>query len=269
MAIDLPPKPELWLPPKPAIIRSVSAEDAALVRAARREHTREGNFLPGWFPAGAAGISGGPSVIMTVLTQTTTSTANTIIAPASIIAGDLLMLFDWATGGSGGAPTSVYPSTFTGIQTNATTEGGADRRGNMSYKVAAGTEGGTTITGMNGSSSNRKIMVRFRFNIPLASVSVVSQGGTLSNANQAAQTRAAATAPYIVVGHWGCEDTITSRTFTIGGVDAKDEEFTTGATQYAAYHFFNTVATPASVVVDSNDDGEDNLLQSAAIQLTI
>lgn len=37
MPLDIPPKPELWLPPKPAIIRSISDEDRALMRAAKAD----------------------------------------------------------------------------------------------------------------------------------------------------------------------------------------------------------------------------------------
>jgi len=51
MSIDVPPK--LWVPAKPAVIRSAPA-DVALVRKLRREH--RANLMPGWFPAGAMAV---------------------------------------------------------------------------------------------------------------------------------------------------------------------------------------------------------------------
>lgn len=45
MPLDLPPKPDLWLPPKPAIVHASSL--------------REASFLPGMFPGVVMGAAGG------------------------------------------------------------------------------------------------------------------------------------------------------------------------------------------------------------------
>jgi hypothetical protein len=44
MPLDLPPKPELWLPPKPAIVRAASLKEVA-------RSTKQASFLPGMFPS--------------------------------------------------------------------------------------------------------------------------------------------------------------------------------------------------------------------------
>lgn len=57
MPLDLPPKAELWLPPKPAIVRAVARDDAALVRPARFDCVRGAFPMPVFCPAGVLAVS--------------------------------------------------------------------------------------------------------------------------------------------------------------------------------------------------------------------
>jgi hypothetical protein len=86
------------------------------------------------------------------------SDTSTIIVPSGVQAGDFMALFDIAFNTSG-TPTQVTPSGFTqDVEAN-----GNQRRINTSYKqVLSSAEAGTTLTGMNGTSSNNKILWVFR-----------------------------------------------------------------------------------------------------------
>lgn len=89
--------------------------------------------------------------------------------PSGVMAGDLLLFFDFAHNGGGGPPVAVIPagtSNTNNISVNLD-------RAMLSYKIAIGTESGTLI-GMNGDSSNKKACILFRASVPLSSVLVFS-----------------------------------------------------------------------------------------------
>lgn len=73
MAIDVPPQPALWLPPKPAIITRASAEDLALIRSARREHRRASFPFPVFMPGSKVPVTGGYRNYYTDLTSGSSS----------------------------------------------------------------------------------------------------------------------------------------------------------------------------------------------------
>lgn len=230
------------------------------------------NFLPGWnsgFIAAAARL--------TQITQVLSATSNesaTITAPVGIQAGDLLVMLDYA-GALGPLPTEVIPTGFTSIASITT----GTQRFIASYKLADGTEGGTSITGMNPSTLDgnaTKIMAVFRGNIPATLITLVDVGSEITTGNPAAQTVTAATgvAPLVVIGAYGCGPSglVNPRTFTVGGSPAKDGElnaFADGAYSdvdaWLAWKIYN--ASPADVVVDM-DDESTNALVSAYLQMS-
>ena len=59
MALDVPPQPALWLPPKPAIITRASADDLALIRSARKEQRRASFPFPVFLPGSKPPVTGG------------------------------------------------------------------------------------------------------------------------------------------------------------------------------------------------------------------
>src|SRR5262249_61518654 len=68
-----------------------------------------------------------------------------------------------------GAPVSAPPGGYTQILDIAGA-GNNSARGIASYKIAAGTEGGTGVGGMNGGVFNNKQMFVFRGNRPILTV---------------------------------------------------------------------------------------------------
>lgn len=108
-------------------------------------------------------------------------------------AGDLIIFFDAA--GVTVQPTHAVPSGFTEI--GRVVSGDAFWRWIVSYKIAAGTEGGTTITGMTTGGVRRPTLAVFRKQSPILSVSVHDvDTGTAS----ASTGSSAANVPYVVIG---------------------------------------------------------------------
>lgn len=154
-------------------------------------------FLPGWHPAPGKQLLRSISLI-----SRTYGLGATVAAPADIRFGDLLLFFNSADGYS--SNNGTIPAGFTSI--NQDNDSGTDYQFNSSYKLAAGSEGGTNITGLAaGISLARTALVVFRGNIPFRSASVgglqqESIGGG-NPGNQAVNT-AGASVPFIDVG-WG------------------------------------------------------------------
>lgn len=221
------------------------------------------NFLPGWFPGGAA-AAGRLTTITQVLSAT--SVATTITAPSGIQAGDLIVMYDYAFG-IYGVPGDVPPSGFTVIS-NLTD--GSNNRAIAAYKLADGTEGGTSITGMTGSSPSAKAIYVFRGNIRAKTATVGDVGATQTSGNNAAQVVnvAAVLPPLIVLAFYGSNGSIDPRTFS-PAKDGEIESFNDGtygdAECWIAFKIYNL--SPADTTVDIDDEGDENTLQSCYIQL--
>lgn len=211
--------------------------------------------------AGAAALLAGGRRIA-FFASSTSSGAN-ITAPANIIAGDIIVLADFADNGSG-IPSKVIPTGFTEISSQGLT----DSRGTLSYKLAAGTEGSSSITGQNGDFTNNKVMCVFR--AYASSLTLGGAIGTISDGNPSGQTITASggTAPLVVLGMYagyanGSSGVIDPRTFTISAVAAKDDERNfNGADNediWLAWKIVNS-GTPADVVIDMDDEGIRNCL---------
>ena len=192
-------------------------------------------------------------------TDSATSTAATITAPASINSGDLLILHDVAHGGAS-TPTSVIPSGFTSIVDTDITK----LKSILSYKIADGTEDGASLTGMNGSDFNAKGLYQFRGDIPITSVnlSTVNSEATAGNPSSQNVSASGGTSPLIVIGAYGTSNAagVDPRTFS----PAKDGEISGSVEQYLAYKIYNS--SPADVSIDMDDEGAANILYSLYIE---
>jgi hypothetical protein len=229
------------------------------------------NFLPGWNP-GFIAAGGKLTTIAQVLSATSVESA-TITAPVGIRAGDLIVMLDVAFGTSPVA--EVIPTGFTPIVTSSS---GANFRAVLSYKLATGTEGGTSITGMtetNLDGTFGKMIYVFRGNVPATLITVADAAAEFTTGNPAAQTVNASGgfAPLVVLGCYGCgpNGLVNPRTFTVAGIAAKDGEinaFADGAytdtDAWLAYKIYNIA--PADVVIDMDDEAT-NVLMSAYIQM--
>lgn len=170
-------------------------------------------------------------------------------APADIREGDLLVLYEYvATGGA-----ATIPSGFTTIHSNAISGG---TRATSSYKIADGTEGGSTLSTTTSGGQNDKILYVFRGNVPIRQVVAVHSGHQDANGNPAAVVVASGSGrvPMVVIGGFGSTGAPNSRTMSptedgsAGGTNA-------GQSLYKIYNFANT---PADVTVDMGDNGNQN-----------
>jgi len=227
---------DLWIPPKPAIIRPA---EPSFVKA---------SFLPGMFPGFIA--SAADALTLEFVTSTN-SEATTITAPATVNAGDLLVLFDLALGIL--IPTAVTPTGFTNVANFASSSA---LRGMVSYKIAVGTEDGATITGMDGQSNERKQLLQFRGSSPIATVTPSTFNGQGTTGNPTAQNVVASggTAPLIVVAMYGSQSPIDPRTFS----PAADAEISTNVNLYVKYRI--DALTGLDTSVDMDDEGNQALI---------
>lgn len=222
------------------------------------------NFLPGWSHGFVAGRTP-----LTTITQvlSATSTGSTISVPSGVQAGDLIVLFDAAGSSNTSIPTQVIPSGFTSIVDNTlVASGAAGQRNTLSYKIASGTEGSTSLTGMNGSNNNRKALLVFRGNVPAAIATVGDAAGQATDGNPSEQivNASGGVAPLVVIGTWSLfpvGGTVDPRSFS----PAKDGEINPTAQMYMAWKIYNTA--PADVSVDMTDEGAGNTLQSCYIEM--
>ncbi len=187
----------------------------------------------------------------------TTSTGADITAPASIIAGDLLVLVQRGRNATG-TPAGVVPGDFTEVGTGP--DGGTSHA-SIAYKIADGTESSGVFTGIDGDANDSKFMWQYRANAPIISLSVSTLiNGGVTSANPGPQTLTASGGTGIVLG-------ITSF-FTnngLGNVDPRttsitpDHEATDGGG--AAYsHDYIQESSPQDYTWDMDDEGNNNLL---------
>lgn len=224
------------------------------------------NFLPGWFPAAvAASGAAAPLTELDFLTSASVADSTTITGPATIQAGDLLVISDVVYLKSG-TPTSVVPADFTAAQ-NFT---GVNGRLILSYKIATGAEASASITGMtmNGTTLfGSKIMFVFRGNTPITTASDASGGAEGTTGNPAAQNVAASggTPPLVILAAYATRGAIDPRTFS----PAKDGELQRTAINsvdhWLAYRIYETA--PANTSIDMDDEGGNNILVSRYIQV--
>lgn len=186
-----------------------------------------------------------------------TSTASTITAPASINAGDLIVIAD-AGANAGTAVTLVTPTGFTALASfNPSGTSGMV----VSYKKAVGTEGGTSITGIN-ATTNRKALAVFR-DSPAASVitpSTVNSEGTTGDPVAQNVTASGGTAPLVVIGAYFSSGGVTGQSFT----PASDGDISPNTGLHLSYKIYNS--SPQNTTIDEGDGGT-NGLASCYIQM--
>lgn len=109
---------------------------------------------------------------------TATSTTDAVVAPGDVRPGDILVMFD-APDSTGSINTASVPAGFT-ILVNRPSSGWPTKVV-ASFRVCDGSEGGTTISGMNGDETNAKILLQVRGNIRLTGCSVYDLKTAQSN----------------------------------------------------------------------------------------
>jgi hypothetical protein len=198
-----------------------------------------------------------------VLVDSAQSSATTITIPATAQAGDVAILFDVAINPTLNAtpPTDVVPTGWTGI----ITESGSITRARISRKILAAGEPGSSITGMNGLSSDDKVMLVFRNTSAITAVSAEDWAVEITTGNPASQTVNASgqTAPLIVFG----------MAFISGGTGAFSTQSPsfdatiTGADEDILLGYKIYESSPANHTVDMNDLGNINVLASGFLEV--
>ncbi len=200
---------------------------------------------------------------ITAFNSSTSFDSSTLTLPASIQAGDLIVFSDRAVNTSG-IPTTAVPSNFTSIDNISLT----NARAILSYKLATGGEGGTSITGMSGTSTSSKLCYVFRGNKPATTITVSTPNSQITDGNPTAQSVNASggVAPLVIIGAysvWSAQ--INPRTFTVAGSPAKDGEITDATDHYLAYKIYNS--SPQNASIDMDDEEDRNALQSCWIEM--
>ena len=208
------------------------------------------SFLPGMTGAMSGFVD--RSISATVLSAS--STTSTIVIPAAAAIGDLAVLFDYAEGS--GLPTDVVPTNWTGLVT-ATVD---NFRIRCSRKVLVGGDPGATITGMNGSVGNDKVMLVFRPSSAIATVTPSTWLAEVTLGNPASQAISASgqAVPIIVFGCAAINGGTAAFSTASPAFDA--EVAKAQADIIAGYKIYNS--GPANHTIDMNDLGDSNGLAS-------
>lgn len=222
------------------------------------------SFMPGMFPGiAAAGAAAAPTLDTITQVLSAISTNNTITWPATLASGDLAVLFDAAVNSTTPTPSTVVPTGFSSI---INSNDGSSARNICSYKILTGSESGS-LTGMNGGTNNRKVMLVFRGNIAITSVTIVSPSGQVTSANPTAQVVSSlgVLPPLITFGAYSTQAgaTVSPRNFT----PAKDSELGPNNACWLAWKIYNAADTPADITIDMDDEGDFNGLQSFSLEL--
>lgn len=191
-----------------------------------------------------------------------TSTTSTITAPSDLQAGDFLLLFDCAST-SLSPPTVVTPTGWTALDSQS----GTSMTDAMSYKIADGTEAGSSITGMNGGYSNRKLLVVFRGNVPFIAATIQSKVKqiTASNPTSKTITSGSATTSILVIASWS--DQIDSNDISPRTQSPTMTEVNNTTHQYIGWiPYYSSGWTDQTF--DMDDEGADNALMGCYIELT-
>lgn len=177
-----------------------------------------------------------------------TADAAGVTMPASVAANDIAIFVDCAFDGDGTPPSTVTPSGFALIGSSVSSNlpsDGLSVRANISRKVLAGSEGGSTITGMTGTNSSNKAILVFR--------PTVGTWGTVSSVNAVAQdsdpgdqTVTVGAAPGLVIAWASIDGAVTDLTMypsADGTVSMGSPTLIVGYIIYNAGAANNTVST--------------------------
>jgi len=199
------------------------------------------------------------SSVPITLFASATSITSTLTAPANILAGDLLVFTQYVPNQSSG----TVPSGFT--QLVLTESSAVDHR--TSYKRAAGTEGGTSISAMSGSDYATVLLV-FRGG-SWSSVLTGTWNSEGTDTNPASQTVTSQTGQVIVLGCAGARATAANISFSTaspafdGTVSARDAS---GDAVTIGYKIYNNGSS--SHTIDVGDNGDRNTFHSGYLKLS-
>lgn len=194
-----------------------------------------------------------------IQSSTLANPATDIVVPSGVIAGDLLVFHNMGRS----SLAAVAPSGFTLINAESRTDAGSTLTISLYYKVAVGTESGTTLTGMADQSDNAIELLHFRASEPIASITAGDVEGYASAGVSALTCSASAgTPPLVVLGTYVDGDS--SGLGTISMSPAEDDTVGVSSFSKIKYKIYND--SPQDTVVDMADTGNFNGSQACYLQ---
>lgn len=194
------------------------------------------------------------------------STSNVVTIPASVLPGDLLVFYQYTSGGSI-VTTAITPTGFTSIATDQDdVSGSATIAVGLSYKIATAADASASVNGLN-DSIDRKVLVVFRADVPITNVLVAGGSALYATANPVALTsvgNSGKPTPYVVVGAFGSSGVISPRTWSVG----PDGEATPATSVYLGWKIQNADVPNVNVQIDMDDEGNWNYLAIAALSVS-
>lgn len=274
MDLHPPPKPGLWVPPRPAIIR---ATDVPKSPAAARGIGHNGG--PAWLEEekrhreamlmlsqlnGFGSRRRSSIITVAFLTSANATSGATINVPGTALAGDFGVVFQLSRSTASTIPTLVNPSGWQNDSTGTATIGTNGYRSMISSKILVSGDVGATLTGMNGNSFNDKFILIFRGSSAFTSYTATGPNAeTTANAPTAQALNASTETPPMVLLAFA--DSATSVTFS-GTMSTSGTPVTTGSAWLAAiYELFNS--SPADRTIGVADSGTYNSLSSIIYEL--
>ena len=179
--------------------------------------------------------------------DTGSSTSSTIAIPSGVQVGDAIILFDYAIGSS---PALVTPAGFKAIGTDSSASAALV----LSVRIAESGDAGATVTGMNGSTSNKKSIAVVRgssgpyYNFQATwddASGAISLGGTIASPP--------VVAPVLSIGFAGSTGTATTSGTVVSGGTAF-----VNTTSFKAYWRFDSDARGSSLTFNLADGGTRN-----------
>ena len=214
----------------------------------------EGQFKPYQkFQFGDLELPNVEDIPFTVAFQASAVSNGSTITWPSVQAGDIAYLFDTAANNSG-SPTLVTPSGFTSIVSESWATFWAS---GISRRICDGSETGS-ITGMDGTNSENKVLLVFRGTHPVASVtnSTPTTQGTTGNPTSQNINASGQVTPLIVFGMvYAGSASVAFATET----PSFDATVTDALNRLrVGYKIYN--ASPANHTIDQADQGSANYL---------
>lgn len=173
--------------------------------------------------------------------------SSSITAPSEIVAGDLLLMVDHSVSTNYATPTGW---TTLGSIINSVEQG---MRHQVHWRVADGTEGGTSITGMS-TSSGDKLLIGFRGNKSLTASPMNPWTAVWTSGNPSPQVVPAngQVAPLVVIGTYGGGNVVDPRTMS----PAKDGEYgSANSGAWIAWKIYLADAQDVTVDMDNEFTG--------------
>lgn len=189
----------------------------------------------------------------TFFASSTATQTDSCLIPSSILKSDVALYLDVENTSTLTVPTNVVPTGFTSIG-SYTVSGVTGGRVTCSYKILAGTESGANLTGINPNTTSDKIVLVFRPNTVVNTVTVNSLNGQATTAtptNQSLNMSGATSSPVIGIATYAANGSVSTRGDSGGAMT----EVSASSRAYAKYVIYNSGTTPADSTISMSDGG--------------